>query len=102
MALLPFRGGRVAVVEMFGVIGGAVRSPAYGRILDTVRRSRAVKAVVVDIDSPGGSATASEYLYSSLSRVANPVRVVNRRSKRRASSRRLAAVGAARQALMSI
>ena len=76
MALFPFRSGRVAVVEMFGTIGGAVRSPAYGRLLDAVRSNRTVKAVVVDIDSPGGSATASEYLYSSLSRVAEAKPVV--------------------------
>ena len=70
------RRGQVAVVELFGVIGGAVRSAVYGRIFDDIRRSRAIRALVVDIDSPGGSAIASEYLHYSLSRVAESKPVV--------------------------
>ena len=70
------RRGRIAVVELFGVIGGAVRSAVYGRIFDDIRRNRTIKALVVDIDSPGGSAIASEYLHYSLSRVAESKPVV--------------------------
>jgi protease-4 len=73
----PFRrSGRIVVVELFGVIGGAVRSHVYGRIFDDIRRSRAIKAVVVDIDSPGGSAIASEHLHYSLAKVAESKPVV--------------------------
>ena len=69
--MFPFRRkGRVAVIEFYGVIGSGIRSPVYGRLLDDVRRNRSVKAVVVDIDSPGGSAVASEYLHNSLVKVA--------------------------------
>ena len=79
------RRGQVAVVELFGVIGGAVRSAVYGRIFDDIRRSRAIRALVVDIDSPGGSAIASEYLHYSLSRVAESKPVVGFRGGRGAS-----------------
>lgn len=69
--MFPFRRkGRVAVIEFYGVIGSGIRSPIYGRLLDDVRRNRSVKAVVVDVDSPGGSAVASEYLHNSLSKLA--------------------------------
>ena len=60
----------MAVIEFYGVIGSGIRSPVYGRLLDDVRRNRSIKAVVVDIDSPGGSAAASEYLHNSLSKLA--------------------------------
>ena len=76
MALPLRRRGRIAVVELFGVIGGAVRSAVYGRIFDDIRHSRAIKALVVDIDSPGGSAIASEYLHYSLAKVAESKPVV--------------------------
>ena len=75
--MFPFkRKGRVAVIEFYGVIGGSIRSPVYGRMLDDARRSRAIKAVVVDVDSPGGSAAASEYLHNSLSKLAETKPVV--------------------------
>ena len=65
------------MVELFGVIGGSsVRSAVYGRIFDEVRRNSGIKAVVVDIDSPGGSAIASEYMHYSLSRIAERKPVV--------------------------
>lgn len=70
MALrMPAR-GRIAVVELFGVIGGSVRVPRYEQLFNSLRRSRRFRAVVLDIDSPGGSATASEYLYYVLSKLA--------------------------------
>ncbi|MFQ5860567.1 MAG: signal peptide peptidase SppA, partial [Dehalococcoidia bacterium] len=67
---IPFlQRGRIGVVEVFGVIGGTVRVPQYDHLLRRLGRSRRIKAVVVDIDSPGGSASASEYLYTSLARI---------------------------------
>ena len=62
---LPRRSG-VGVVEISGVIGGGVRVPVYSRLLDGLRTDRRLKAVVVEIDSPGGTATGSELLYHSL------------------------------------
>jgi protease-4 len=73
----PFRRrGQLVVVELFGIVGGVIRSAVYGRIFDDIRRNRSIKAVVVDIDSPGGSAIASEYLYYSLAKVAESKPVV--------------------------
>ena len=58
--------GRVAVVEMSGVIGGGLKIPVYSRLLDSLRKDGRFKAVVLEIDSPGGTATGSELLYYSL------------------------------------
>ncbi|MFQ5879564.1 MAG: signal peptide peptidase SppA [Dehalococcoidia bacterium] len=59
----------VAVVELWGVIGGGVRSSEYARIFNALGQNAMVRAVVVDIDSPGGTATASDYLYGALERL---------------------------------
>ncbi len=64
------RGAGVAVVEMHGVIGSQIRAAAYGRIFENVARSKSYRALLLDIDSPGGSASASESLHRSLERVA--------------------------------
>jgi len=76
---MPFflrRSGGVAVVEIFGVIGNHVRVPAYSRLLDSIAESRRYRAVVLDIDSPGGSAAGSELLFHSLKKVAETKPVV--------------------------
>ncbi|MDP7104496.1 MAG: signal peptide peptidase SppA [SAR202 cluster bacterium] len=67
---------RIGVVEVFGSIGGAVRSPLMDRLLGKIREDSRIKAMVLDIDSPGGSATASEYIYRSVLRVAEHKPVV--------------------------
>ena len=67
---VPFLGrSGVGVVEITGIIGGGGRVPVYSRILDSIRTDKRFKAVVVEIDSPGGTASASELLYHSLRRV---------------------------------
>ena len=53
----------IAVVEFYEVIRGGRRSAEYINLLNALRRNKRVRAVVLDIDSPGGSAVASEYLY---------------------------------------
>ncbi len=74
---IPFMGrSGVAVMEITGVIGGGARVPAYSRILEALRRDRRYRAVLVEIDSPGGTAAGSEALYHSLSRVAREKPVV--------------------------
>ena len=70
MPLRIGRGSGVAVVEMHGVIGSQVRASAYSRIFEGVARSKSYKALLLDIDSPGGSAAASEALHRSIERVA--------------------------------
>ena len=59
----------VGVVEISGIIGGGVRVPVYSRILDALGRDKRFKAVILEIDSPGGTASGSELLYHSLEKV---------------------------------
>ncbi|MFN8556230.1 MAG: signal peptide peptidase SppA [Dehalococcoidia bacterium] len=67
---LPFLTPKVAVVEVYGTIGAAVRTQQYVPALKALREDRRVRAVVLDIDSPGGSATATDYLYTELRKLA--------------------------------
>ena len=70
---MPFgigRGSGVAVVEMRGVIGTQIRSAAYGQLFESVAKNKSYRALLLDIDSPGGSAAASESLHRSIERVA--------------------------------
>ena len=75
MAAAFLRRSGVGVIEMSGLIGGGLSVPVYSRILETLRSDRRFKAVVVEIDSPGGTASGSEVLYHGLRRVreAKPV-----------------------------
>ena len=66
----------IGVVELFGPIGVGVRVPTYSRILDGLRKDRRFKAVIVEVDSPGGTAAGSELLYRGLARVAQEKPVV--------------------------
>ena len=66
----------VGVVEISGVIGGGLRVPVYSRIFDGLRTNKRFKAVIVEIDSPGGTASGSELLYLSLAKVAREKPVV--------------------------
>lgn len=65
-----FPAGRVAVVRLHGAIGGGGRSADWIELIRHLRRSRRVPAVVIDIDSPGGSAAASDDLFLALERLA--------------------------------
>ena len=76
MPLFPRRRAGVAVVEIYGVIGNQIRVPAYARMFDSIAKSRRFQALVLDIDSPGGSASGSEVLYYSLKKVAEHKPVV--------------------------
>ena len=60
---LRLRAPKIAVVEMEGAIGTRIRAAEYGRLLRSLEENERIKAVVLDIDSPGGSATGSNYLY---------------------------------------
>lgn len=61
---------RIAVVPLRGVIGGAVRTQDMVKLLDRARDDGHVRAVVLDIASPGGDAVASETLYRSVQHLA--------------------------------
>ena len=60
---------RIAVVEVSGALGSAVRTAEFVRIFRSLEENARVRAVVVDIDSPGGSVSASDYLHRALARV---------------------------------
>ncbi len=64
------RSSGVAVVEMHGIIGSQIRAAAYSNIFESVAKNKSYRALLLDIDSPGGSASASEALHRSLERVA--------------------------------
>jgi protease-4 len=61
---------RIAILPIRGVIGGALRTDDLLRTLGAARRNPRIRAVLLEIDSPGGGATASEALYLAVKRVA--------------------------------
>lgn len=61
---------QVAVVEIDGAIGTRVKANEYARLLRSLEENQRVRAVVLDIDSPGGSASGSNYLYLSVKSLA--------------------------------
>ncbi len=70
---MPLNIGRssyVAVVDIHGIIGSQVRVTAYARLLDEIANNKRYRALLLDIDSPGGSAYGSEILHRALQRVA--------------------------------
>ncbi|MFB6122412.1 MAG: S49 family peptidase [Haloferacaceae archaeon] len=67
--------GRVAVVS----IDGFVSTQSVGAIQEDLREAReneSIRAVVLKVDSPGGSAAASEQLYMAVQRTAKEMTVV--------------------------
>ena len=76
--IMPFfkRKPGIAVIEMHGVIGTAIKEPEYSKLLENVRNNRKIGALVLDIDSPGGSATASDLIYENVREVARRKPVV--------------------------
>lgn len=60
---------RIAVLEITGQIGVQVRAPEMVRTIKALREDGRVKAVVVDIDSPGGSAPVSDAIHRALKRL---------------------------------
>jgi len=90
------RPGRVAVIRLYGTIGGGARSADWVEIVKELRRRKSVPAVVLDIDSPGGSASASDYLYLALKRLAEKKPLVAHVRGTGASGSYLAAMAARR------
>ena len=73
--MIPHR-SRVAVVELAGVIGGSLRPQPYVDILHTVREAPWAHAVVLNIDSPGGTVWGSDNLRRAVERLAQEKPVV--------------------------
>jgi protease-4 len=61
---------RLAVLPLRGVIGGRVHARDVADDLDRLRRDGKVRAVMLDIDSPGGGAVESEAIYVATRRLA--------------------------------
>ena len=61
---------KIAVIEIHGVIGGSVKSPEMERLMSRVMDDPAFRAAVLDIDSGGGAAAASDYIYRAARRLA--------------------------------
>ena len=87
---------RIAVIGLRGVIGGAVRTADLLRTLSDARRDQWVRAVVLEINSPGGSATESEALYLGVRRLAREKPAVAWIRSTGASGAYFAACGASR------
>ncbi len=62
---------RVAVIEVAGQIGARINPRELSRTLNSVRTNPRYPAVVLDIDSPGGGAAASEALYLATKRLSD-------------------------------
>ena len=61
---------RIAIVELFGAIQGGAKVGESVHLIDNLKSDKRIRAVIIEIDSPGGSAPASEYLYGAVSRLA--------------------------------
>jgi protease-4 len=90
------RPGRVAIVRLYGPIAGAGRTAEWIETARRLRESTRVPAVVLDIDSPGGSATGSDDLFLALQRLAAKKPLVAAIRGTGASGAYLAAVAARR------
>lgn len=76
MAILQNWGAKVGVLELFGLLAGNRRIATYIELLHILAKNSRVKSVIVSVDSPGGLATASDYLYTAVSRLAKKKPVV--------------------------
>ncbi len=65
-----FPRGRVAILRLYGPIIGPPRTTDWTELVGRLRESPRVPAVVLDIDSPGGSASGSDDLFLALERLA--------------------------------
>ncbi|MDO8614149.1 MAG: signal peptide peptidase SppA [Dehalococcoidia bacterium] len=67
---LPWNAPRIAVLEIAGTIGMQVRGAETVRTIKALAEDARIRAVVVEIDSPGGSAPVSDAIHRSLRRLA--------------------------------
>ena len=67
---------RVAILRIYGPISGGGSTAELVELARRLRESKRVPAVVLDIDSPGGSATGSDDLFGGITRLAQVKPVV--------------------------
>jgi protease-4 len=60
----------IALVALRGTIGVGIRAEQWVPLIDHLRKRKSVRAVVVEVDSPGGTVAASDYIYGALARLA--------------------------------
>jgi protease IV len=65
----PWKAPRIAVLEISGPIGTQVRGPEMVRTIKGLAEDPRIRAVVVEIDSPGGSASVSDAIHRALARL---------------------------------
>src|SRR3954453_19500524 len=88
--------GRVGACRLHGRIAGAGLTADWIELARTLRVSPRVPAVVLDVDSPGGSATASDDMFLALERLAAAKPLVAAIRGTGASGAYLAAIAARR------
>ena len=71
-----FPSPRIAIMELFGVLGAPSRTVENIRLLQSLRENDNVRSVVIDIDSPGGTVAASDYLHRSVRKLAEKKPVI--------------------------
>ena len=62
----PWNAPRIGVLEISGAIGAQVRGPEMVRAIKALADDARIRAVVVEVDSPGGSAPVSDAIHRSL------------------------------------
>jgi protease IV len=62
-------GARIGVLELLTPIIGTRRVISYINLIDSLKKSPRIKSVILNIDSPGGTATASDYLYTAVGKL---------------------------------
>ncbi|MEE9285457.1 MAG: signal peptide peptidase SppA [Dehalococcoidia bacterium] len=65
-----WRSKKIGVIELQGTIGRGIRPETHLPLLERARESRRIGALVLAVDSPGGSAPAAEELYLGVAKVA--------------------------------
>ncbi|MBI1885754.1 MAG: signal peptide peptidase SppA [Chloroflexi bacterium] len=73
---LPWLKDRIAVFEIYGAIMSSARVAEQERMLHALAADRRVRAVVIDVDSPGGSAVLSQHLHGAIVKVGQEKPVV--------------------------
>ncbi len=63
---LPLGGPRIAVLEVYGPLGPVIRGPEFVRTISALAQDQRVRSVVIDVDSPGGSAPVADSIYRAL------------------------------------
>ncbi len=68
---LPWNAPRIAVLELSGTIGMAVKGPEIVRTINGLAEDRRIRSVVLEIDSPGGSAPVSDAIHRAVRKLSS-------------------------------